>query len=151
MVTRSTPPATPAATDFTLGHYLNRRQDFVGGGYVPRGQNFDSILVGYYEGRDLKYAASIRAGFTPASRQALFKGFSKLDAAECPFSNLPDASKGRWGTGVTAEKLKLCRWLKPRIVVAIDFLEWTIDNRLRHASFAALRTGTPAKNISRRG
>jgi DNA ligase D-like protein (predicted ligase) len=130
---------------------VNRRQDFVIGGYVPRGQNFDSILVGYYDGHDLKYAASIRAGFTSASRQALFKGFSKLEAAECPFSNLPDASKGRWGTGVTADKMKACRWLKPRIVVAIDFLEWTLDNRLRHAAFGALSTGTPAKNIVRRG
>ena len=83
---------------------INRRQDFIVGGYVPRGQNFDSILVGYYDGHDLKYVASIRAGFTSASRQALFKGFWKLEAAECPFSNLPDASKGRWGTGITAEK-----------------------------------------------
>jgi hypothetical protein len=61
---------------------VNRQQDFIVGGYVPRGQNFDSILVGYCDGHDLKYAASIRAGFTPASRQALFKGFSKLEAAE---------------------------------------------------------------------
>jgi ATP-dependent DNA ligase len=37
------------------------------------------------------------------------------------------------------------------LVVAIDFLEWTLDDRLRHASFAALSTDTPAKNISRRG
>jgi hypothetical protein len=33
---------------------------------VPRGESFDSILVGYYEGGDLKYAARIRAGFTSA-------------------------------------------------------------------------------------
>jgi hypothetical protein len=43
--------------------------------------------------------------------------------AACPFSNLPDASKGRWGTGVTADKMKACRWPKPQIVVALDFLE----------------------------
>ena len=128
---------------------MNRRQDFVIGGYVPRGQNFDSILVGYYEARNLKYAASIRAGFTPASRQALFKGFSKLEAVECPFSNLPDAWKGRWGTGVTAEKIKLCRWLKPRIVVAIDFLEWTLDDRLRHPSFAAVSSDRRAGEVGR--
>ena len=128
---------------------VNRRQDFVIGGYVPRGQNFDSILVGYYDGHDLKYAASIRAGFTPASRQALFKGFSKLEAAECPFSNLPDASKGRWGTGVTAEKMKLCRWLKPRLVVAIEFLEWTLDDRLRHPSFVSVSTDRRAGEVGR--
>jgi hypothetical protein len=41
-----------------------------------------------------------------------------------------------------------CRWLKPRIVVAIDFLEWTLDDRLRHASFATLSIGT-AKDVAR--
>jgi hypothetical protein len=75
---------------------VNLRQDFIVGGYVSRGRNFYSILVGYYDVRELKYGSSVRAGFTPASREALFKGFSKLDLAECQFSNLPDASKGRW-------------------------------------------------------
>ena len=46
----------------------------------------------------------VRAGFTPASREALFKGFSKLELAECPFPNLPEASKGRWGTGITCHE-----------------------------------------------
>jgi hypothetical protein len=30
-----------------------------------------------------------------------------------------------------------------RIVVVIDFLEWTLDNRLRHASFGALTANKP--------
>jgi ATP-dependent DNA ligase len=58
-------------------------------------------------------------------------------------------SKGRWGAGITAEKMALCHWLKPRIVVAIDFREWTLDDRLRHASFVALSTDKPDENISR--
>ena len=32
----------------------NRGQDLVIGGYIPGSTTFDSILVGYYEGRDLK-------------------------------------------------------------------------------------------------
>lgn len=116
---------------------------------MPRGQNFDSILVGYFDGSYFKYAASIRAGFTPASRQALFKGFSKLEAAECPFSNLPDKSKGRWGAGITAQKMAQCRWLKPRVVVTIDFLEWTLDDRLRHASFVAVSADKRASEVGR--
>jgi ATP-dependent DNA ligase len=39
----------------------NREQDFVIGGYVPSASNFDSILVGCYEGENLMYAASVRA------------------------------------------------------------------------------------------
>jgi ATP-dependent DNA ligase len=127
---------------------LNRRQNFVIGGYTPRGQNFDSILIGYYEGHDLKYSASIRAGFTPASRRQVSARFTKLVTVDCPFSNLPDDTKGRWGAGITAEKMAQCHWLKPRIVVAIDFLEWTLDNRLRHPSFVALSGDMPTKSIS---
>lgn len=130
---------------------VNRRQNFIVGGYIPHGANFDSILVGYYEGHDLRYAASVRAGFTPASRREVFARCSKLEASACPFSNLPDATKGRWGAGITAEKMAECRWLKPRTVVAIDFLEWTLDNRLRHPSFVALSTDISAKDISREG
>jgi hypothetical protein len=31
--------------------------------------------------------------------------------------------------------VKRC-WLKLRLVVAIDFWEWALDNRLRHASYS---------------
>ena len=47
-----------------------------------------------------------------------------------------------------SRQLAQCRWLKPRLVVAIDFLEWTLDDRLRHASFVA-RSETPRKNVTR--
>jgi hypothetical protein len=33
-----------------------------------------------------------------------------------------------WGTGITADKMAACRWLKPRIVVAIDLQEWSPDD-----------------------
>ena len=45
--------------------------------------------------------------------------------------------------------MKECRWLKPRIIVAIDFLEWTLDDRLRHASFVALTADKLAREIVR--
>ena len=38
----------------------NRGQEFVIGGYLPGSATFDSILVRYYEGRDLMYASRIR-------------------------------------------------------------------------------------------
>jgi bifunctional non-homologous end joining protein LigD len=46
---------------------------------------------------------------------------------------------GRWGQGLTADKLKECRWLKPVLVGQFEFVEWTPDGYLRHASFIALR------------
>jgi ATP-dependent DNA ligase len=34
----------------------------------------------------------------------------------------------------------MCRWLDPFIVVRIEFLEWTADNRSRHPRFAGVRS-----------
>jgi bifunctional non-homologous end joining protein LigD len=72
----------------------NRGQEFVIGGYIPNGNVLDSILVGYYESRDLTYAASVRAGIPPEFWRALFAHFEKLHKPRCPFTNLPDRGDG---------------------------------------------------------
>jgi len=127
----------------------NRAQELVIGGYIPGSTTFDSILVGYYEGRDLIYAARIRNGFAPASRRTLFSNFEGLAISKCPFRNPPESSKGRWGDGLTAEDMKRCRWLKPQLVAMIEFLEWTLDNHLRHPKFVALREDAVASQVAR--
>ncbi len=35
--------------------------------------------------------------------------------------------------------MPLCRWLKPELVVQVEFAEWTSNGHLRHASFVGLR------------
>jgi hypothetical protein len=37
---------------------FNRRQEFVVGGFKPNATGFESLLVGYYEGRKLMFASS---------------------------------------------------------------------------------------------
>jgi hypothetical protein len=34
--------------------------------------------------------------------------------------------------------MEKCRWLRPRLVATIDYLEWTAAKHLRHAMFAGL-------------
>src|SRR6266404_2821778 len=84
--------------------------------YIPTVKNFDSIIVGYYEHDDLIYVARVRNGFIPALRAKVFERFHKLESKTCPFSNLPQRDKGRWGQGLTADKMGECRWLKPHLV-----------------------------------
>ena len=127
----------------------NRGQELVIGGYVPSSNTFDSILVGYFQGRDLTYAARIRAGFVPALRQSVFTQFRGLEIGSCPFVNLPERGKGRWGEGLTAEDMEQCRWLKPQLVASIEFLQWTPENRLRHPKFVALRDDRDAADVVR--
>ena len=45
---------------------FNRRQEFVVGGFKPIAGGFESLLVGYYEGRKLMFASKVRAGLTPS-------------------------------------------------------------------------------------
>src|SRR5580704_2362125 len=60
-----------------------------------------------------------------------------------------ERGKGRWGEGLTAEDMKLCRWLKPQLVASIEFLEWTLDNHLRHPKFVSLRKDRIAREVVR--
>jgi len=63
-------------------------------------------------------------GFTPRSRDQLFKRFRDLQIPECPFSNLPEMTPGRWGQGLTAAKMKDCRWLLCRIRHSSHYVEY---------------------------
>jgi hypothetical protein len=58
-----------------------------------------------------------------------------LKIPKCPFANLPETSEGRWGQGLTADKMKGCVWVKTEIVVRIDFAEWTGADKLRNYVF----------------
>jgi ATP-dependent DNA ligase len=90
---------------------VNRGQEFVIGGYTVGGSTFDSLIFGYYKGKNLIYAARTRNGFTPTPRADLMKKLRPLETPDCPFSNLPEAKAGRWGAGLTAAKMADCRWL----------------------------------------
>jgi len=128
---------------------INRGQELVIGGYTIGTRTFDALVVGYYEGDQLMYASRTRNGFTPALRQQLFRKFRGLEIPECPFVNLPEAKSGRWGQGLTKEKMADCRWLKPVLVGQFEFVEWTADNHLRHTKFVALREDKPAREVRR--
>lgn len=47
---------------------VNAGQELVIGGYTPSPKNFDALVIGYYDGPNLIYAARTRNGFTPTSR-----------------------------------------------------------------------------------
>ena len=97
----------------------------------------------------LLYASRVRAGFVPVSRRELFKRLQGLRQKECPFANLPEQAEGRWGQGLTAEKMKNCLWLEPKLVVRIDFLEWTDATHLRHSRYMGVRDDKAAKKVVR--
>jgi len=128
---------------------VNAAREFVIGGYTVGGTTFDALVFGFYEANELMYGARTRNGFTPKLRQELFRRFRSLETAECPFANLPEARSGRWSAGLTAAKMKNCRWVKPVLVGQFEFVEWTEENHLRHSRFVGLREDKKATDVTR--
>jgi bifunctional non-homologous end joining protein LigD len=128
---------------------LQKRQELVIGGYKPENSNFQSIVVGYYDNKKLRFAGRVRAGFTAAQRAALFEMLRPLTTEKCPFTDLPSSKSSHWGEGVTAEDMKALKWVKPTLVAEIAFTEWTRDGHLRHSSFVGLRADKDARTVVR--
>jgi len=147
---RSDSPYEPGKRSGLWQKYrLNLQQEFVIGGYTRGSPQFDALIIGFYRGKELIFAARVRAGFVPVTRREVYGQVQGLKIAKCPFVNLPQKEPGRWGQGLTAEKMKQCVWLKPETVVRIDFAEWTSADHLRHPKFAGLRDDKDPKKVVR--
>ena len=127
-----------------LKYKINKLQPFVIGGYTP-GNPFDAVIVGYYEGDSLLYAAKVRNGFVPRVRREIARKFAGLEENSCPFANLPEKRRTQWA--LTREEMKNCVWLKPELIAQVEFVEWTPDKHLRAAKFVGLRDDKDAREI----
>jgi ATP-dependent DNA ligase len=113
----------------------------------PDHNGLDSLIVGYYRGKDLVYVARVRNGFVPPLRRQVFERIRGLISPKMPFVNLPDEHRSRWGENLTAEKMKECVWLRPEAVARVEFLEWTEGDRLRHSKFVGLRDDKDPRQV----
>jgi bifunctional non-homologous end joining protein LigD len=128
---------------------LDKQQELVIGGYRPGPNGIDALLVGYYEGKALRFAGKVRAGFTPHLRREVFEAVKPLHMATCPFVDLPNSKASHWGGGVTAEQMTEMVWVRPKLVAQIRFVEWTNDGHLRHSAFLGLRTDKRPARVRR--
>src|SRR5882672_7685830 len=130
-----------------IKYRVNRGQEFVIGGYFRGPHGFDSLIVGYYDGEKLMYVARTRNGFVPASRRQVFSKLKHLATPACPFVNLPETRRSRFGEELNAEKMRKAVWLRPEAVAQIEFLEWTEADRLRHSNFVGLREDKNPRSV----
>jgi ATP-dependent DNA ligase len=107
------------------------------------------LIVGYYEGERLLYAAKVRNGFVPLVRREVEGKFKGLKIETCTFANLPEKKRTQWA--LTKEEMKNCVWLKPELVAQIEITEWTPDGHLRHSKFVGLREDKKARDVVREG
>jgi ATP-dependent DNA ligase len=130
-----------------IKHRVNQGQELVIGRYIPGLHGLDSIILGYFRGKELIYVARVRNGFVPASRRQVFEKLRPLVTAKCPFVNLPEKHQSRSGQELTAEDMKKCVWVRPQLVAQTEFLEWTESDHLRHSKFIGLRDDKDARSV----
>ena len=118
---------------------INLGQEFVIGGYVPSHLGVDSLVVGFYRGQGSDLCGARESRLGASMRREVLDRIKHLKTIKCPFADLPQPAAGRWGQGLTAEKMKECVWIRPEEVAQIQFLEWTGADHLRHTKFVALR------------
>jgi bifunctional non-homologous end joining protein LigD len=131
---------------------LHLEQEFVIGGFTePDGarKHFGALLVGFYEGKKLKFSGRVGTGFSEKLLKSLYSDLSKIQVETCPFFNVPTPGRSRWDKGLTPADLKRCHWVKPKLVCQVKFTEWTRDDRLRQPVFLALREDKGAIEVVR--
>ena len=53
------------------------------------------------------------------------------------------------GESLTAEKMEQCRWVTPKLVCRVAFVEWTDAGHLRHCTLVAMRDDKKAVEVVR--
>jgi bifunctional non-homologous end joining protein LigD len=147
MVKKADAPYVSGRTETWLKLKCQNRQEFVVVGYTDRAGapgEVGSLLLGFHEGGELRFAGSVGTGWGSAKGRELKQALSKL-AVDAPTVDTEEAKPGRWSKRRAGEE----RWVQPRMVVEVAFSEWTPDGRIRHPVFRGVRTDKPPNHIIR--
>ncbi len=111
--------------------------DFVVGGYTTgKGSRapLGALLVGYWQGSELRYASHVGSGFDDATLAQAQRVLEPLRAKVSPFAEQPELNAP-------------ATWVRPEVVAEVKFHSWTADGRLRAPVFLRLRDDLDARQI----
>jgi bifunctional non-homologous end joining protein LigD len=118
------------------------RQELVVGGWLAgeggRAGFLGALLIGYYEGDELRFAGRVGTGFSFHELERLGALLRELATDECPFTPPPPAATTR-----------LAHFVRPELVAEVEFGEWTSDGVLRHPSYLGLRADKDPRSVVR--
>ena len=114
-------------------------QEFVIGGFTePQGERqfFGALVLGVYEGRQLRWVGNVGTGFDQKLLANLYQRLQPLITEDCPFAEPPKPDRGM-------------TWVRPELVCQVKYGEWTQDRRLRAPVFQGLRGDVTALEVRR--
>ena len=112
--------------------------DAVVAGYTEgRGSRkfFGALVLGLYEGKELKFIGSVGTGFDESKQEKIFDQLERLRAKTSPFSKIPGLREN-------------VEWVEPELVARVKYANWTNDNHLRAPVFLSLLTDRAAKDCT---
>jgi bifunctional non-homologous end joining protein LigD len=120
------------------------RQEFIVAGYT-RGQGrrsgtLGSLVLAVRRGGELVYAGNVGTGFTETEIHRLLERLKPLERKDPPFRSVPKMPKVRKSDVV---------WVEPKLVVEVEFVEWTHDGHLRAPSYQGVREDKSPSDVRR--
>ena len=109
---------------------IRPEQELVVGGWAAgtgKAVDLGALLVGVYEGSELRYAGKVGAGFTNDSRAELLAAVAPLAAETSPFATAPPRAAARDA-----------HWIRPELVIRAEFAGWTGDGLVRQAAYKGI-------------
>ncbi|TFE27258.1 ATP-dependent DNA ligase [Cohnella luojiensis] len=106
------------------------------GGITYRDGIINSLLLGIYSNHSLIYIGHSGTGkLTHADWIKLTRDMEPLIISSCPFENKPS-------------RFKDTVWVKPRVVVKVQFMEWTASKTMRHSSIQSINENLPVSECN---
>jgi bifunctional non-homologous end joining protein LigD len=118
-------------------------EEFVVAGFTRgtgrRAGTFGSLVLGTYDGDELRYVGNVGTGFDDAEIRKLLQLLKPLHRDTSPFPEPPKMPRVRKGD---------VQWVEPRLVAQVRFGEWTHDGHLRHPAYLGLREDKAAAEVT---
>ena len=116
---------------------VNEIDAVVAGWTEPRRSRkyFGALVLGLYEGKELKFIGSVGTGFPEAELRRLSKSLEALEAESAPFKKTPSLQER-------------VHWIQPELVARIKFGNWTRELHLRMPVFLGLRNDRQASECT---
>jgi bifunctional non-homologous end joining protein LigD len=114
-----------------------RHDEFVVAGYTPPSgarSGFGALLLGVYDDDRLRYAGRVGTGFSQRQLNDLHALLRELEVPRSPLAETPaDAGDARW--------------VRPQVVVEVEYAERTREGRLRAPTFRGVREDRDSREI----
>jgi ATP-dependent DNA ligase len=125
---------------FWLKMKCEASQELVVGGFTdPQGERrgFGALLLGYFEGEEFVFAGKVGTGFDTQQLIGLRVRLDEIEIAKSPFTKAVGLPRIR------------AHWVRPKVVVQVAFIEWTVHGKLRHGRFLGFREDKTAREVVR--